>query len=103
MLAVLGFLDTGVLGVFVLLLSLCLGMTTQGWNGIFVIMMSEAVDRQHVGLASGFGLTAVYLGAVVGTPLSGLIIDVTDNFHLMWWVMSLFIFGISVVIKYLKF
>lgn len=103
MLGILGFLDSRAIEVFILFLALCLGITTQGWNGIFVIMMSEIADREHIGLASGFGLTTVYLGAVIGTPLSGWIIDMTGTFRTMWWVIGLFIFGISIVVYYLKF
>ncbi|MFC2949192.1 MFS transporter [Virgibacillus sediminis] len=70
-------------------LSFLLGITTQGWNGIFVLLVSEVVRKEQIGLASGVGLAAVYIGAVIGTPISGWIIDLTGNYEVMWIICSL--------------
>ena len=78
--------------IFVATLSLFLGITTQGWNGIFVLMISEVVKREQIGLASGIGLAVVYLGAIFGTPLSGWLIDITGQFEIMWIICGCIIF-----------
>lgn len=72
-------------------LVLMLGITTQGWNGIFVLMVSEVVPKELIGLASGLGLSFVYLGAVFGTPISGWIIDMSGSYKIMWLTCGIII------------
>jgi ACS family hexuronate transporter-like MFS transporter len=81
-----------------------LGVTTQGWNGIFVVMISEVVPKQYVGLASGVGLSVVYLGAIFGTPLSGKLIDLQQSYTFMWGICAgvILIIGLSLFIKPIK-
>ena len=74
------------IGVYILVF--LLGVTTQGWNGIFVVMISEVAPKQYIGLASGVGLSVVYLGAIIGTPLSGKIIDLQQNYTFMWGICA---------------
>jgi MFS transporter, ACS family, hexuronate transporter len=83
-------------------ISLLLGITTQGWNGMFVLMISEVVRKEQIGLASGIGLATVYLGAIFGTPLSGWIIDITETFETMWIISGITIFVIGIITIFLK-
>ncbi|WP_010530070.1 MFS transporter [Lentibacillus jeotgali] len=82
--------------------SFLLGVTTQGWNGIFVLLVSEVVRKEQIGLASGVGLASVYIGAVIGTPISGWIIDRTGNYEVMWLICSFFMFLIGILIFWMK-
>ncbi len=98
----LGILSNDIPVVIIALLSLCLGITTQGWNGIFVLMISEVVKKEQVSLASGVGLATVYTGAIFGTPLSGWIIDFSGNFEAMWMICGAAIFIIGGLTLFLK-
>jgi MFS transporter, ACS family, hexuronate transporter len=84
------------------ILSLLLGITTQGWNGMFVLMISEVVRKEQIGLASGVGLATVYAGAIFGTPLSGWIIDITGQFETMWLICGIAILLIGGITLFLK-
>lgn len=90
------------IGVYILVF--LLGVTTQGWNGIFVVMISEVAPKQYIGLASGVGLSVVYLGAIIGTPLSGKIIDLQQNYTFMWGICAgvILTVGLSLFIKPIK-
>jgi MFS transporter, ACS family, hexuronate transporter len=88
--------------ILIFILALLLGVTTQGWNGMFVLMISEVVKKEQIGLASGVGLATVYAGAIFGTPLSGWVIDVTGNFDTMWYLCAISIFFIGVLTAFLK-
>ena len=69
---------------------------------MFVLMISEVVRKEQIGLASGIGLAVVYTGAIFGTPLSGWIIDFTGKFETMWIICGIAIFLIGVVSMFLK-
>lgn len=84
------------------IISLMLGITTQGWNGMFVLMVSEVVKKEQIGLASGVGLAVVYSGAIFGTPLSGWIIDITGKYETMWLICGGVIFIIGILTILLK-
>src|SRR5699024_10415848 len=75
--------------ILIVSLSFLLGITTQGWNGIFVLLLSEVVDKKHVGISSGVGLSVVYIGAILGTPLSGWIIDTINSYKGAWLIESI--------------
>lgn len=84
------------------ILSLLLGILTQGWNGIFVLLISEVVKEKQIGIASGLGLSIVYLGAIIGTPISGLIIDYFGGYKAMWLACSILIFIVGIITLFMK-
>lgn len=98
----LGFMVEELPFIIILLVSLFLGITTQGWNGLFVVMISEVVDSSQIGLASGVGLAVVYSGAIFGTPLSGWIVDSSGNYETMWYTCGFVIFLVGIIVKFLK-
>ncbi len=98
----LGFMNENFPFIPILLVSLFLGITTQGWNGMFVVMISEVVNSKQIGLASGVGLAVVYSGAIFGTPLSGWIIDISGNYETLWYICGIAIFLTGIISKFLK-
>lgn len=74
-----------------------LGISTQGWNGIFVVLVSEIVEKKYIGLASGISLSIVYLGAIFGTPISGMIIDWQNSYIVMWDICIVFMLFIGLL------
>lgn len=78
-----------------------LGMSTQGWNGIFVVLISEIVEKKYIGLASGVSLSIVYLGAIFGTPLSGIIIDWQNSYTGMWLIcmICMLLIGLLMIVR----
>ncbi|MBP1947094.1 MFS transporter [Virgibacillus litoralis] len=99
----LGVINNNLSEALLLILSFLLGFSTQAWNGIFVLMMSEIVPKNQVGIASGFGLSVVYLGAIVGTPLSGWITDSTGHYGLMWLIVGIIIILTSTITYFMRF
>lgn len=103
MLILLGFIK-GATPVFeVCVLSFLLGFTTQGWNGIFMTMLSENAEKSDVGITSGVGLTITNFGAIIGTPFAGLIVDLSGSYQMMWWSLSVVIIGVSLIASFLSF
>lgn len=83
--------------LFAVILSFFLGFTTQGWNGIFFIMLSEIGSKSDVGLTSGVGLTITNSGAILGAPLSGIIVDISGSYQIMWWILATIMLGVALL------
>ena len=61
-----------------------LGFSAFGWNGVFLVLGGELAGRGQAGRATGFIMTVVFLGNVVGPLLFGRIIDATGGYRLAW-------------------
>lgn len=51
------------------------GLSSIGWNGVFLALVANAVPPSHVGRLSGWALRSVFSGVVVVPPVMGLIAD----------------------------
>jgi len=51
------------------------GLTSIGWNGVFLALVAGSVPSSHVGRLSGWALRCVFSGVVVVPPLFGLLAD----------------------------
>jgi MFS family permease len=60
------------------------GMAMLGWQGIFVVSVSEVAGPEHAGRATGFVLGWVSLGIVVGPPLYGALADLAGDLRVVW-------------------
>jgi len=92
-----GFINVTTPPLLLALLSLFLGITTQGWNGISIIMIAEKAKKSSVGLTTGYGLTIINIGGVIGAPISGFIVDVSGSYQVMWWLIALIMFIVSIL------
>ncbi len=51
------------------------GLSSIGWNGVFLAMVANSVPPSHVGRLSGWALRSVFTGVVVIPPIMGFIAD----------------------------
>ncbi|MCL4312448.1 MAG: MFS transporter [Candidatus Thermoplasmatota archaeon] len=82
--------------------SVLIGLTAISWNGVFVSIISEIAPPGRVGMFSGMGILIISLGTIIGTPISGLIIDHYHSYDLMWTVMGLTILAVSIILFFIS-
>jgi ACS family hexuronate transporter-like MFS transporter len=63
------------------------GLSSIGWNGVFLTLVAESVPPSHVGRMSGWALRSVFTGVVVIPPVIGLIADRAD-WSVTWLVAA---------------
>jgi ACS family hexuronate transporter-like MFS transporter len=51
------------------------GLSSIGWNGVFLTLVAESVPPSHVGRMSGWALRSVFSGVVIVPPVIGFIAD----------------------------
>lgn len=66
-----------------------IGFTAVAWNSNYVTLISEIAPRGNVGTYSGTSMMIISLGSIVGTPLSGFIVDASGGeFSIMWMFLG---------------
>src|SRR5579875_914136 len=78
-------------------LAFFLGMNVVAWNSTYVTLISEISPANKIGLYSGISLMILNIGTIAGTPISGLIIDITASYSIMWIVLAASLLALSVV------
>jgi len=68
------------------------GLSSIGWNGVFLALVSNSVPSTHVGRLSGWSLRCVFSGVVVIPPILGYLAD-----HWGWSAAWLFAATITVI------
>jgi sugar phosphate permease len=72
----------------VLLLAAAVGATALSWNGLMVTLMAEIGGAARAGAAMGLNATAVFLGALIATPLFGAIVDASHSYRVAFLGLS---------------
>lgn len=79
-------MTSGVSGLSLWLIVVLIGLTSLGWNGVYMALITEPATREGLGRTTGRSLTAIYAGAACVPPLIGAIKDVTDSWPVAWGV-----------------
>lgn len=71
------------------LVLVAVGMTSVGWNGVYIAAVAESADPAMIGSASGTALTLINLGAIVVPLLTGVIVSVSGGWvaGLLWMAL----------------
>lgn len=64
------------------------GLTGLGWNAIYLTTVGEAASRDLSGTASGISFFSMSLGAIIGPPTFGLLIDMTGTYSIAWLFLA---------------
>ena len=79
-----------------------LGFASIGWNGLFVTLVTELVDETQSATAVGLAMTFTQVGIIIGPPLFGLVIDVTDSYSVAWLLLSGMLWASIILFKFIK-
>lgn len=82
--------------------SIFVGITAISWNGVFVSMTSEIAPPGKVGMYSGIGILLISSGTILGTPISGMIIDHFHSYNLMWMVMGITLLVVGILLFFIS-
>jgi MFS family permease len=79
-------LMSGVAGPSLWLIVALIGLSSIGWNGVYMALITDAASRGGLGRATGRGLTAIYGGVAVIPPILGGLKDLTGSWSTVWAV-----------------
>ncbi len=67
-----------------------MGFSAVGWNGLFFTYIVELSGLELAGIAIGFCLTILQIGAILGPPFFGYLVDLTNNYSIAFHMLSAF-------------
>ena len=65
------------------------GFAAFGWMGVYVTFLAEGSSADQAGTGVGFGLSISGLGIILGPPLFGFIVDVTQSYVAAWTTVGI--------------
>lgn len=77
---------SGVTGSSLWLIVVMIGLSSIGWNGVYMALITDSAGPGGLGRATGRGLTAIYAGVAVVPPLLGAIKDIAGSWSAVWAV-----------------
>ncbi len=80
-------------------MAVAIGFTAVAWNSNYVTLISEIAPKGSVGTYSGTSMTIISLGSIVGTPLSGFLVDTTGGeFSIMWMFLGTVLMIVALIL-----
>jgi predicted MFS family arabinose efflux permease len=67
------------------------GLSLLGYQGLWVVMIADAVGPDRVGRATGFSITFVTASIAASPPLYGLAADVAGTYRAVWGALAVVI------------
>jgi MFS transporter, ACS family, hexuronate transporter len=93
--ALIGALAFGCLGLGSLLppavlpvLAVAVGIAAFGWVGLYLALVAEIGGTRASGLLTGLAVIFSWGGILIGPPLFGFLLDVTDSYRLSWVALA---------------
>ncbi|GAG46992.1 unnamed protein product, partial [marine sediment metagenome] len=86
---VLGIITSGTYTWVVFIVVIVFGFSAMGWNAIMLTFVGESTYRELSGAAVGLLLTMLSIGVVIGPPLFGYIVDLTETYALAWQLLAI--------------
>lgn len=81
------------------LMAVVMGFTAVAWNSNYVTMISEIAPKGKVGIYSGTSMMIISFGSILGTPISGYMIDASNGVYLYMWVtLGIILITVSMIL-----
>jgi sugar phosphate permease len=91
-------LPPGVLPV----LAVVLGVAAFGWVGLYFALVAEIGGARSAGLLTGLAVIFSWGGILVGPPLFGLLVHVTDSYRTAWLALAVAAAAVAVTLPRLQ-
>lgn len=69
-------------------LAVAVGIAAFGWVGLYLALIAEIGGARASGLLTGLAVVFSWGGILIGPPLFGLLLDVTDSYRLAWLALA---------------
>jgi MFS transporter, ACS family, hexuronate transporter len=107
--ALIGVAAFGALGLGALLprmllpaLAVAVGVAAFGWVGLYFALVAEIGGARSAGLLTGVAVIFAWGGVLVGPPVFGLLLDLTDTYRLAWLVLAAIALAVAVTLPRLS-
>jgi len=68
----------------ILFFTILFGLTGLGWNAVYLTMAGEFPGKKLIGIATGIAFVIPNIGAIIGPPIFGYLVDLTGGYRSSW-------------------
>jgi ACS family hexuronate transporter-like MFS transporter len=86
---VLGMMNGATYTWVVFIIIVIFGFSAMGYNAIMLTFVGESVHRELSGAAVGLTLTLWSIGGIIGPPLFGYAVDLTETYTFAWYALGI--------------
>ena len=72
----------------VLIAAAALGAVALGWNGVFLAEVARLAPTGSAGMATGGALALTFMGALLGPPAFGAVVDFTGSYRVAFFIVA---------------
>ena len=72
----------------VLVVAAALGAVALGWNGVFLAEVARLAPPGSAGMATGGALALTFIGALLGPPAFGAVVDFTGSYRIAFFIAA---------------
>jgi len=83
-------------------LAVAVGIAAFGWVGLYLALIAEIGGPRASGLLTGLAVIFSWGGILIGPPLFGLLLDVTDSYGLAWLALAAVASAVAVTLPRLQ-
>ena len=83
-------------------LAVFVGIAAFGWVGLYLALIAEIGGTGAAGLLTGLAVIFSWGGILIGPPLFGLLLDVTDSYRLAWLALAATALVVAVTLPQLQ-
>lgn len=69
-------------------LAVVVGVAAFGWVGLYFALVAEIGGARSAGLLTGLAVVFAWGGVLVGPPLVGLLLELTDSYRMAWLALA---------------
>lgn len=74
--------------MFVYSAAIVFGLTGLGWNALYLTRVGEIKGKELAGTATGISFVLSNMGAILGPPIFGRLVDLTHNYTVPWLFLA---------------
>lgn len=75
--------------MFVYVAAIVFGLTGLGWNAVYLTLIGEIQGKEMAGTATGVSFVLCNVGAILGPPIFGGLVDLTRSYTMPWLFLAL--------------
>jgi sugar phosphate permease len=83
-------------------LAVVLGVAAFGWVGLYFALVAEIGGTRSAGLLTGVAVIFAWGGILVGPPLFGLLLEVSDSYRSAWLALAVVALAVAIALPRLR-
>lgn len=78
------------------------GAGSEGFAGTVILLRAEVVSKNLVATSTGLGMAIAFWGVLLGPPLFGWMVDVTESYRLAWLLLAVITLTATLLLRFIQ-